>query len=147
METDCPTLPERRNISCDQAKQFFKTNVLLLFPETYDDLAVPLLPLHANIEDDDIDDDANLRALVTGGGGNSGRSAEDPTAQPSKLKSPKKGGRKVDGHVTCSLVPDVVLELEQSDAANERGHVVIAIENPNPDLDVKIVVRFGVGVG
>ena len=145
METDCPTLPEQRNISCDQAKQLFKTNVLLLFPETYDDLAVPLLPLHSNIEDDDdIDDDANLRALVAG---SSGRSAEASTAQPSKLKSPKKGGRKVDGHVTCSLVPDVVLELEQSDAANERGHVVIAIENPNPDLDVKIVVRFGVGVG
>ena len=82
----------------------------------YDDLAVPLLPLHANIEDDDIDDDANLRALVE----NSGRSAEASTAQPSKLKSPKKGGKKVDGHVTCSLVPDVVLELEQSDAANER---------------------------
>ena len=113
----------------------------------YDDLAVPLLPLHANIEDHDIDDDANLRALVTGGGGggNSGRSAEASTAQPSKLKSPKKGGRKVDGYVTCSLVPDVVLELEQSDAANEREHVVIAIENPNPYLDVKIVVRFGVG--
>ena len=34
METDCPTLPEQRNISCDQAKQLFKTNVLLLFPET-----------------------------------------------------------------------------------------------------------------
>ena len=145
METDCPTLPEQRNISCDQTKQLFKTNVLLLFPETYDDLAVPLLQLHANIEDDNIDDDANLRALVTGG--NSGRSAEASTAQPLKLKSPKKGGRKVDGHVTCSLVPDVVLELEQLDAANERGHVVIAIENPNPDLDVKIVVRFGVGVG
>ena len=117
--------------------------MLLLFPETYDDLVIPLLPLHANIEDDDIDDDANLTALV----GNSVRSAEASTAQPSKLKSPKKGGKKVDGHVTCSLVPDVVLELEQSDAANERGHVVIAIENPNPDLDVKIVVRFGVGVG
>ena len=135
METDCPTLPEQRNISCDQAKQLFKTNVLLLFPETYDDLAVPLLPLHSNIEDDDnIDDDANLRALVAG---SSGRSAE-----PSKLKSPKKGGRKVDGHLNNSLVPDVVLELEQSDAANERGHLVIAIDNPNPDLALKIVVRF-----
>ena len=106
--------------------------MLLLFPETYDDLAVPLLPLHPNIEDDDnIDDDANLRALVAG---SSGRSAE-----PSKLKSPKKGGRKVDGHLN-SLVPDVVLELEQSDAAN--GHLVIAIDNPNPDLAVQIVVRF-----
>ena len=107
-------------------------------------MAIPLLPLYSNIEDDDIDDDANLRALVAGG--NSGRSAEASTAQPSKLKSPKKGGKKVDGHVTCSLIPDVVLELGQSDAASERGHVVIAIENPNPDLDVKIVVRFGVGV-
>ena len=135
METDCPTLPEQRNISWHQAKQLFKTNVLLLFPEMYDDLAIPLLPLHSNIEDDNnIDDDANLQALVAG---SSGRSAE-----PSKLKSPKKGGRKVDGHLTSSLVPDVVLELEQSDAANERGHLVIAIDNPNPDLAVKIVVRF-----
>ena len=101
----------------------------------YDDLAVPLLPLHSNIEDDDnIDDDANLWALVTG---SSGRSAE-----PSTLKSPKKGGRKVDGHLNNSLVPDVVLELEQSDAANERGNLVIAIDNPNPDLAVKIEVRF-----
>ena len=111
--------------------------MLLLFPETYDDLAVPLLPLHSNIEDDDnIDDEANLQALVTG---SSGRSAE-----PSKLKSSKKGGRKVDGHLNTSpsLVPDVVLELEQSDAANEQGHLVIAIDNPNPDLAVQIVVRF-----
>ena len=108
--------------------------MLLLFPETYDDLAVPLLPLQSNIEDDDnIDDEANLQALVAG---SSGRSAE-----PSKLKSPKKG-RKVDGHLNTSLVPDVVLELEQSDAANERGHLVIAIDNPNPDLAVQIVVRF-----
>ena len=88
--------------------------MLLLFPETYDDLAVPLLPLHSNIEDDDsTDDKVNLQALVAG---SSGRSAE-----PSKLKSPKKGGRKVDGHLNTSpsLVPDIVLELEQSDAVNE----------------------------
>ena len=86
--------------------------MLLLFPETYDDLAIPLLPLHSNIEDDDnIDDDANLWALVAG---SSGRSAE-----PSKLKSPKKGRMKVDGHLNSSLVPDIIVELEQSDAANE----------------------------
>ena len=29
--------------------------------------------------------------------------------------------------------------------ANKRGHVVIAIENPNPDLDIKILVRRGEG--
>ena len=103
-------------------------------------MTIPLLSLHSNINDDDINDDANLTALVAGG--NSGRSAEASTVQPSKLNKTKKGGKKVDGHLTCSLVPDVVLELEQSDAANETGHVVIAIENPNPDLDVKIVVRI-----
>ena len=41
--------------------------MLLLFREMYDDLAVPLLPLHSNIEDDDMYDDTNLRALVAGG--------------------------------------------------------------------------------
>ena len=46
---------------------------------------------------------------------------------------------------TSNLVYDVVLELEESEVANKRGHVVIAIENPNPDLDVEIVVRSGVG--
>ena len=30
--------------------------------------------------------------------------------------------------------------------ANKRGHVLIAIENPNPDLDIKILVRVG-GLG
>ena len=30
--------------------------------------------------------------------------------------------------------------------ANKRGHVVIAIENPNPDLDIKILVRRGGGL-
>ena len=29
--------------------------------------------------------------------------------------------------------------------ANNRGHVVIAIGNPNPDLDIKILVRRGGG--
>ena len=30
--------------------------------------------------------------------------------------------------------------------ANKRGHVLIAIENPNPDLDIKILVRVGWGL-
>ena len=100
----------------------------------------PFHSFHSNIEEDNVDDDANLRVLVAGG--NSGRSTMASTAQPYTMKSPEKGGKKVHCHVTCSFVPDVVLELEQSDAANDRGHVVIAIENANQDLDVKIVVRI-----
>ena len=34
--------------------------------------------------------------------------------------------------------PDVVIEIEDSPAARERGHMLIAIENPNPELEVKI---------
>ena len=34
--------------------------------------------------------------------------------------------------------PDVVIEIEDSSAVRERGHMLIAIENPNPELEVKI---------
>ena len=43
---------------------------------------------------------------------------------------------------TPKLQPDCIIEVEASPEANERGHVVIAIENPNPDLDVVLVVRM-----
>ena len=70
-----------------------------------------------------------------------------------KLRSPAK---KVKEHVSCSHIdadvgvsdsvpangikPDVVIEIEESEAAKEREHVIIAIENPNPELEVQIVV-------
>ena len=33
--------------------------------------------------------------------------------------------------------PDVVIEIEDSPAARERGHMIIAIKIPNPELEVK----------
>ena len=43
---------------------------------------------------------------------------------------------------TYSLVnPDVVIEVEGTEEARQRGYVTIEIENPYPDLDVQIVVR------
>ena len=117
--------------------------------EMYADLAVWL---DANIEDVDVDDDAAIQALMEGTA-----QGTAPSAPSERLKStsPKsKGKKKVDDHVICgipesagqNLVPDVVLELEESEIANKRGHVVIAIENPNPDLDIKILVRKGAGL-
>ena len=121
--------------------------MLLLFI----DLAVRL---DANIEEDEenIDDDAAIRALMAGAG-------EAQAGRP-KSASPKSKGRKkvvlgdnvsgvqIDLPETAgqNLVPDVVLELEESEMANKRGHVLIAIENPNPDLDIKILVRVGWGL-
>ena len=126
--------------------------MLLLFIETYADLAVRL---DANIEDADIDDDAAIQALMEGTAQGTAPSAPSAPSERPKSASPKsKGKKKVDDHVICgipesagqNLVPDVVLELEESEMANKRGHVVIAIENPNPDLDIKILVRRGGGL-
>ena len=126
--------------------------MLLLFI----DLAVRL---DANIEEDEehVDDDAAIQALMAGAGEAQGQA---PSAGRPKSASPKSKGRKkvvlgdnvsgvqIDLPETAgqNLVPDVVLELEESEMANKRGHVLIAIENPNPDLDIKILVRVG-GVG
>ena len=133
--------------------------MLLLFIEINADLAVPL---DANIENaDDVDDNAAIQALMAGtaqGAAPSAPSAPSASSAPSapserpKSAFPKsKGRKKLDDHFICgipetaghNLVPDVVLELEESEMANKRGHVVIAIENPNPDLDIKILVRGG----
>ena len=117
----------------------------------YADLAVRL---DANIEDADVDDDAAIQALMEGTAQGTALSAPSaPSVRPKSASPKSKGKKKVDDHVICgipesagqNLVPDVVLELEESEMANKRGHVVIAIENPNPDLDIKILVRRGEG--
>ena len=127
--------------------------MLLLFI----DLAVRL---DANIEEDEkhVDDDAAIQALMAGTGKAQGQapSAGRPKSASSKSKGRKKvvlgdnvSGVQIDLPETAgqNLVPDVVLELEESEMANKRGHVLIAIENPNPDLDIKILVRVGGGSG
>ena len=108
--------------------------MLLLFTETYADLAVQL---DANIEDADVDDDAAIQALMEGTAQGTAPSA--PSERPKSASPKSKGKKKVDDHVICgipespgqNLVPDVVLELEESKMANKRGHVVIAIVDGN----------------
>ena len=39
------------------------------------------------------------------------------------------------------VTPDVVIEVEGTQEIRQRGHVVIAIENADPNLEVQIVVR------
>ena len=115
--------------------------MLLLFI----DLAVRL---DANIQEDEenIDDDAAIWALMAGAGEAQGQAAGRPKSASPKSKGRKKvvlgdnvSGVQIDLPETAgqNLVPDVVSELEESEMANKRGHVLIAIENPNPDLDIK----------
>ena len=42
---------------------------------------------------------------------------------------------------TSDINPDVVIEVEGTEEARQRGYVTIEIENPYPDLDLQIVVR------
>ena len=94
-----------------------------------------------------------FKKLIAKGEKSSSKKLKSPPAK--KLKSPP--AKKVKEHVGCSHIdldvgasdsvpangikPDVVIEVEESEAAKERGHVIIAIENPNPELEVQIVVR------
>ena len=136
--------------------QVVQTNVLLLFTEM---LAIPL-DAHLTEEEDGGDmDDRALQALMEGARSQPTAPApapapvvHRPTPRAPSVGSPKEKGKRkvdVDGQVTCviesaasnNLDPDVVLELEESEQANKRGHVLIAIDNPNPDLDIKILVR------
>ena len=120
------------------------------------------IPLDAHLTEEEEDhqdmDDRALQALMEGARPQPSAPApaptpavvHTPTPPAPSVGSPKGKGRKmVDDHVACviecaasnNLVPDVVLELEESEQANKRGHVLIAIDNPNPDLDIKILVR------
>ena len=42
---------------------------------------------------------------------------------------------------TSNINPDIVIEVEGTEEARQRGYVTTEIENPYPDLDVQIVVR------
>ena len=69
---------------------------LLLFIETYADLAVQL---DANIEDADVDNDAAIQALMEGTAQGTAPSA--PSERPKSASPKSKGKKKVDDHVIC----------------------------------------------
>ena len=112
------------------------------------------LPLSANLDKEVQEDEMDtFKKLIAEGEKSSFKKVKSPPAK--KVKSPP--AKKVKEHVGCSHIdvdvgvsdsvpangikPDVVIEVEESEAAKERGHVIIAIENPNPELEVQIVVR------
>ena len=99
--------------------------------------------MDSNIEDTVEDEDAMYKKLLEQQPGD--------TSGPESTSS-RVSGSKVDRSTltvplahnlinSTSVAPDVVIEVEGTQEARERGHVVIAIDNPDPDLQVKIVVR------
>ena len=87
------------------------------------------LPLDSNLHEE-VDEEAAAAQLL--------KVTETENVQVTQPKEKKVTGTTP----TPKLQPDCIIEVEASPEANERGHMVIAIENPNPDLDVVLVVRM-----
>ena len=98
--------------------------------------------MDSNTEDTLEDEETMYRKLL--------QQKTDDTSGPESTSSRVSGSKvdltvplaqKVDLINSTSIDPDVVIEVEGTQEARERGHVIIAIDNPDPDLQVKIVVR------
>ena len=85
------------------------------------------MPLQANVEEVPSQDEEEIYECLL-----------DQTAQPAATTSESS---ETTSAPPRKVTPDVVIEVEGTQEARERGHVVIAIENADPDLEVQIVVR------
>ena len=92
------------------------------------------MPLQANVEEVPSQDEEEMYKCLL-----------DETAQPTATKPAASRSTSKSSETTSApprkVTPDVVIEVEGTQEARERGHVVIAIENADPDLEVQIVVR------
>ena len=92
------------------------------------------MPLQANVEEVPSQDEEEMYKHLL-----------DQTAQPAATKPAATKSTSKSSDTTSApprkVTPDVVIEVEGTQEARERGHVVIAIENADPDFEVQIVVR------
>ena len=91
------------------------------------------MPLQVDVEDVPSQDEEEMYERLM-----------DQTAQPAATRSTSTSTSKTSETTSApprKVIPDVVIEVEGTQEARERGHVVIAIENADPDLEVQIVVR------
>ena len=92
------------------------------------------MPLQVNMEEVPSQDEEEMYECLL-----------DETAQPAATKPAATRSTSKSSETTSApprkVTPDVVIEVEGTQEARERGHVVIAIENADPDLEVQIVVR------
>ena len=112
----------------------------VLWTEPPEQLAIPL---EANLDDEpeestmvaalfrNVDEDRALKQAQTAAKAAAARAKPARQAPQPHVEVSVSAQRK-------TQEPDVVIEIEDSPAARERDHMLIAIENPNPELEVKI---------
>ena len=103
--------------------------------------------MQANLEDMVEDDDALYQKLISKSidADTSGPESTSSRASGSKGNVPAAAQQKVQVVNSTSIAPDVVIEVEGTQQARDRGHVIIAIDNPDPNLEVQIVVGLRKG--
>ena len=99
------------------------------------------MPMQENLEDTVKDDDTMYQKLLNQHADTSGpESTSSRASKGSKVNVPA-AQQKVQVVNSTSITPDMVIEVEGTQQARDRGHVIIAIDNPDPDLEVQIVVK------
>ena len=92
------------------------------------------MPLQANVEEVPSHDEEEMYERLLD------ETAQPAATKPAATRSTSKGSETTSAPPR-KVTPDVVIEVEGTQEARERGHVVIVIENADPDLEVQIVVR------
>ena len=97
--------------------------------------------MQTNLEDTVEDDDNMYQKLLDQHADTSGpESTISRASKGSKVNVPA-AQQKVQVVNSTSIAPDVVIEVEGTQQARDREHVIITIDNPDPDLEMQIVVR------
>ena len=106
------------------------------------------MPIQANLEDIVEDNDAMYQKLIDQQADISGPESTSSRASiGSKVNVPAAAAQqKVQVVNSTSIAPDVVIEVEGTQQARDRGHVIIAIDNPDPNLEMQIVVGLRKGL-
>ena len=97
------------------------------------------MPLQVNVEEVPSQDEEGMYECLLD------QTAQPAATEPAATKPAATRSTSKSSETTSApprkVTPDVVIEVEGTQEARERGHVVIVIENADPDLEVQIVVR------
>ena len=101
---------------------------------------VMALPLESNVDDADEADDGGLAAMEKMLAYSAKKASEEK--RPSNMAKEKRSPKKSKSPKKVNLQPEVIIEVEETEVARQKGHMVIGLENPNSELEMVILVSW-----
>ena len=92
--------------------------------------------MQADLDDTVEDDDTMYQILLDQHADTSGPESTSSRASKGSEVNVPAAQQKVQVANSTSIAPDVVIEVKGTQQARDRGYVIIAIDNPDPDLEV-----------